>query len=414
MCNNTIELLKTIVDLCRCDKEKIIAITNTLKTARQMAAAPETSGNARMESVPSDPAEAGRDPVLAAAPKTASGDVKSASLPTNSGEAEASASQTESQAADLNSRISSLESEKRRLEQDNSLLKKENEALSQQVRGLHNSAGESGREITSLRAAKEDLTSALKAAGDTLKKAEDRIRKLESDLNDQKSRFENEISACNTEVQNVRNDAQRQRQLMKSEEEALRQNIKRLELRVSEGDDKCRDYMKKLTAQKNETERVSRERDDFRAKYDRCSGKISGIRDIDAISSLAEFIRALPESVRQDDALKSLDLGNITNLLVQCGHMTRLSTAWEVIRKRTIESGFCAPALTELMIRLMDFYNKANPSVQFQAVIPETGIPFSAENHSRPNGKTVSAVKKVLFPGLKNSSNKLLSRPVVE
>jgi hypothetical protein len=66
------------------------------------------------------------------------------------------------------------------------------------------------------------------------------------------------------------------------------------------------------------------------------------------------------------------------------------------------------------MIRLMDFYNKANPSVQFQAVIPETGIPFSAENHSRPNGKTVSAVKNVLFPGLKNSSNKLLSRPVVE
>ncbi len=361
MCNNTVELLKTIIDLCRCDKEKIMAVTDALKEARHMAASPEVHDDTSGEKEFSHPVPNGHDPVTPAPQHAATGGMQEPSPLNDAGAAEAAALQL----AELKSRLSSLEKAKSLLEQESIRLKKENSELSQQVNGLQNADREVREEIRSLRGSKEELTAKLNSANNSAKEAargyENRIRELESSLKDQKNRYDKDVYNCKAEIRNVRD-----------------------------------------------------ERDAIRAKYDRCSGIISSIPDIDAISSLAEFIRALPESVRGDDALKSLDLGNITNLLVQCGHISRLSTAWEVIRKKTIESGSCHPDLTKLMIRLMDFYNRANPGMQFQAVIPETGIPFSAENHSRPNGKTVSSVRKVLFPGLKNSGNKVLSRPVVE
>ena len=141
--------------------------------------------------------------------------------------------------------------------------------------------------------------------------------------------------------------------------------------------------------------------------------RISAFKDFEQLEELNDFIVNLSNETKQKSCLREFDFDDLSILLTQAGNLQKIKNLWEVGAKETISTGSCNHELRELMLKIVDFYNRAHKDLNLKTIEPEIGVNFDAQAYSRTGGRTPDKVSEVLFPGLSNVRDVVFTKPVV-
>ena len=253
------------------------------------------------------------------------------------------------------------------------------------------------------------------------------LESLKKKLDELKNRYEKKISVLTIERDNAKRELDEKnstfsRELKEAREEIEQINVKNVELEGSkkELEDKnvalsreLKEAREKIEQVKNNNSELCSQIRTLEHERTNLTHRISAFKDFEQLEELNDFIVNLSNETKQKSCLREFDFDDLSILLTQAGNLQKIKNLWEVGAKETISTGSCNHELRELMLKIVDFYNRAHKDLNLKTIEPEIGVNFDAQAYSRTGGRTPDKVSEVLFPGLSNVRDVVFTKPVV-
>ena len=253
------------------------------------------------------------------------------------------------------------------------------------------------------------------------------LESLKKKLDELKNRYEKKISVLTIERDNAKRELDEKNSTFSSElkearEEIEQINVKNVELEGSkkELEDKnvalsreLKEAREKIEQVKNNNSELCSQIRTLEHERTNLTHRISAFKDFEQLEELNDFIVNLSNETKQKSCLREFDFDDLSILLTQAGNLQKIKNLWEVGAKETISTGSCNHELRELMLKIVDFYNRAHKDLNLKTIEPEIGVNFDAQAYSRTGGRTPDKVSEVLFPGLSNVRDVVFTKPVV-
>ena len=263
------------------------------------------------------------------------------------------------------------------------------------------------------------------------------LERTKKELDEKNSTFSSELKEAREEIEqiNVKNvelegskkeledkNVALSRELKEAREEIEQINVKNVELEGSkkELEDKnvalsreLKEAREKIEQVKNNNSELCSQIRTLEHERTNLTHRISAFKDFEQLEELNDFIVNLSNETKQKSCLREFDFDDLSILLTQAGNLQKIKNLWEVGAKETISTGSCNHELRELMLKIVDFYNRAHKDLNLKTIEPEIGVNFDAQAYSRTGGRTPDKVSEVLFPGLSNVRDVVFTKPVV-
>lgn len=134
-------------------------------------------------------------------------------------------------------------------------------------------------------------------------------------------------------------------------------------------------------------------------------------QDVQQLERTADFLRAVSSEAAAVLAAH-YELTSLQIFLVQCGQFPRLSRCWEACG-RSIAAGASGPALTDVLLKLLELHNLGSDGATATAIMFQPGDRYDYERADRfaSDGTTV---RNLLLPGLCNAGGKIMHKALVQ